>query len=240
LTRFCQEHNFELLDERGNIGFGPAHNQMMSDAFADGAGCYIGVNPDGFLVPGCLGELLDLDASRSGRAMIEAFSLPIEHPKIYDPITLQTPWVSGACFLYPKRIWDEVGGFDRDMPVYCEDVDLSWRVRAAGFDCLVCPSALFFHDVTAREAAERADGRSVRREALMLEGARRLALKWRAPSSFLDRITSQLQGNPTNLSKTIYSDAFDWLPRKVHGPKDAKVCDFDHWLRFAPSRFWNE
>ena len=59
--------------------------------------------------------------------------IPYEHPKAYDPVTLDTPWVSGAATLFRREAFDAVGGFDEAIFMYGEDVDLSWRLRAKGW-----------------------------------------------------------------------------------------------------------
>jgi hypothetical protein len=47
-------------------------------------------------------------------------------PKYYDPVTLETSWISGACFVLKRSVFEETGGFDESVFMYGEDVDLSW------------------------------------------------------------------------------------------------------------------
>ena len=45
----------------------------------------------------------------------------------------QVDYISGACIMLPKKLWDELGGFDEYFaPAYYEDNDLAFRVRAKG------------------------------------------------------------------------------------------------------------
>jgi GT2 family glycosyltransferase len=53
---------------------------------------------------------------------------------------------SGACMLVPAGRFREVGGFWETMFLYCEDTDLSWRLRLAGLRIVVCPTARVRHD----------------------------------------------------------------------------------------------
>jgi len=79
--------------------------------------------------------------------LVEAKQLPVEHPKDYDPETGFTSWGSGAFSMVRRSIFEEVGGFDEDtFFLYCDDVDLSWRIREAGYDVCIQPAAVVFHD----------------------------------------------------------------------------------------------
>ncbi len=44
------------------------------------------------------------------------------------------PVLAGACMLARKSILDRLGGFDERYFLYGEDIDLSYRIRAAGFE----------------------------------------------------------------------------------------------------------
>ena len=41
--------------------------------------------------------------------------------------------LSGAFMMVKKNILDKTGGFDEQFFMYAEDIDLSWRIRQAGF-----------------------------------------------------------------------------------------------------------
>lgn len=156
---------------QGNIGFGRAHNILMKEAFDNGASAYVALNPDGFLHPKALGAMLDV-LSRSDRlTLVEARQFPMEHPKVYDPETQITPWCSGACMMISREVYEQTGGFDDGFFMYCEDVDLSWRVRLAGGVCITAANAFFFHDVIDRPQS------SFSRWHMALS-ARRLLSKW--------------------------------------------------------------
>ena len=53
--------------------------------------------------------------------------------------------VSGAACLMPRRIFDELGGFDEDFFASHEDVDLSYRARLLGYRCRYVPGAIVRH-----------------------------------------------------------------------------------------------
>lgn len=169
----------------GNIGFAAAHNLLMAEAFAGGADVYVAANPDGAFHPDCLLALARVVAAHGGNVLVEACQFPAEHPKNFDPATLRTNWASGACLAIPRHVFEELGGFDDTFFLYCEDVDLSWRARAADIPVLIAPNALFLHAVT-----NCPDDRSARRH--MLTSGLLLARKWR-DSTFEREMIEQLQ-----------------------------------------------
>jgi GT2 family glycosyltransferase/ubiquinone/menaquinone biosynthesis C-methylase UbiE len=55
-------------------------------------------------------------------------------------------YCSGACLLVSARTFREVGGFDTDFdPAYCEDCDLSFRLRERGLRVLYNPQSVVIH-----------------------------------------------------------------------------------------------
>lgn len=128
-----------------NPGFGAGHNALMERAFAVGATDYVALNPDALPHPDCLQALLTERARHPKAGLIEARQFPDEHPKPYDPKTHHTPWASGCMVLVTKALFESVGGFDEQFFLYCEDVDYSWRARAAGFVVAIAPDALVHH-----------------------------------------------------------------------------------------------
>jgi GT2 family glycosyltransferase len=53
--------------------------------------------------------------------------------------------VCGAACLMPRRVFEELGGFDEDFFVSHEDVDLSYRARLLGYRCRYVAGALVRH-----------------------------------------------------------------------------------------------
>lgn len=135
-----------------NLGFGAGHNLLFNSVSTD-CTAYLCLNPDGVMHPECLAEMVKVADRERWQGIFEPLQEPIMHPKVYSPQTGATAWCSGACLLIPAVIYREIGGYDDDFFLYCEDVDLSWRVKAAGYRCFACSGAFFFHyamDRTAR------------------------------------------------------------------------------------------
>jgi GT2 family glycosyltransferase len=59
--------------------------------------------------------------------------------------SLEVFGVSGAACLMPKRVFDELGGFDEDFFASHEDVDLSYRARLLGYRVRYVPHAIVRH-----------------------------------------------------------------------------------------------
>ncbi|MEU0248462.1 glycosyltransferase family 2 protein [Streptomyces sp. NPDC006235] len=59
--------------------------------------------------------------------------------------------VSTAGMLIRRDVFEQLGGFDRHLPLMRDDVDLCWRAHAAGYRVLVAPEAVVRH----AEAASR-------------------------------------------------------------------------------------
>lgn len=70
---------------------------------------------------------------------------PYEHPKYYDPVSSETAWSSHACCLLRRSAMLDAGGYDESIFMYCEDVDLSYRLRAAGHHLRYVPTAVVWH-----------------------------------------------------------------------------------------------
>ena len=57
----------------------------------------------------------------------------------------EVPFASGAALVVRREAWDEVGGFEPAYFMYGEDVDLSVRLRLAGWGVGVVPAARVEH-----------------------------------------------------------------------------------------------
>lgn len=67
---------------------------------------------------------------------------------------VRVDWVNAACMVFPRSVWESVGGFDDSYHMYCEDVDLCLRIQLAGY-------RLQKADVTIVHAGNRASHRKL-------------------------------------------------------------------------------
>jgi GT2 family glycosyltransferase len=204
----------------GNRGYGATHNLGLREAFAAGAAGYLCLNPDAVLHPRCLAELWTT-ASEADTGLVDARTFPEEHPKPYDPATGDTPWCTGTALLVRPAAFAATGGFDEGLFMYGEDVDLSWRVRAAGLRVRTASGALVRHWVEHRDLTRE-------RELSVLRSAAYLGRKWgnTAFASRYERLYRARAGRPMEPpSPPVVSHV------------DRRVADLGHGVRFARSRW---
>ena len=145
LSDFDGQSNTTYIHFGANLGHSGGQNRLAGDSESD---LIFFVNPDAICAPDALGRLVQtMSAGCEDIGAVEARQVPLEHPKTFDTETGEVAWVAGAATLVLRRAFDAIGGFDSEsFPMYCDDVDLSWRLRLAGFRLLYCPEALVFHD----------------------------------------------------------------------------------------------
>jgi GT2 family glycosyltransferase len=64
---------------------------------------------------------------------------------IYDGYRPAVDWISGACLLTRRALWEQLGGFDETFFMYCEDVDYCRRLRQAGYAVAYIPDGQVLH-----------------------------------------------------------------------------------------------
>ncbi|MDN7675969.1 glycosyltransferase [Burkholderia oklahomensis] len=131
-----------------NVGFGVAHNATFETSEAP---FFFVLNPDACLHPNAIATLrAAIETSPNEVGAWELRQLPYEHPKLYDPVTLRTDWVTGAAVVFRREAFAQAQGFESRIFMYGEDVDLSWRLRAAGWTLCYVPRAVVVHHTYAK------------------------------------------------------------------------------------------
>ena len=137
----CSHHFFDA-----NLGSAGGSNALWERRETEPSLLLV-LNPDTICSPSFVTEVVGAVLKDPRVGMADGRQIPLEHPKSYDPSTLNCSWVSGACTLIRGSVFNEVGGFANEyFPLYCDDVDLSWRVRLAGYRCIHVPTAVVHHD----------------------------------------------------------------------------------------------
>jgi GT2 family glycosyltransferase len=157
--------NVEIIENGENRGFGAAINQVYSRLISP----FLAIlNDDAIAGPQWLEALLDMIESRPDAGMCASQVRLLETEQIDSagmlicadgsskqrghsrppeeycrPEEVLLP--SGSAALYRRAMLDEIGGFDEDFFLYCEDTDLGLRARWAGWKCLYAPRAVVDH-----------------------------------------------------------------------------------------------
>ncbi|WP_081624103.1 glycosyltransferase family 2 protein [Arthrobacter sp. 135MFCol5.1] len=62
-------------------------------------------------------------------------------------------WVSGACFVTPRHLWQELGGLSEKWFMYAEDIEFCRRIRSLGYDVIHSNNSRAHHVVGASSEA---------------------------------------------------------------------------------------
>ncbi len=136
----------KLYRSRKNLGFSGGNNFILKKLLRESkANYFFLLNIDTKIDAGCFANLVETMRSDPFTGMVEAVQRPREHPKWYDPHTGETGWCSGGGVLIARKALEEVGLFDDRFFLYCEDVDLSWRMWLHGWKCKINPKASYSH-----------------------------------------------------------------------------------------------
>ncbi len=162
---------FQLILSKENLGFGQGNNHAVTHA----RGRYLLLlNSDIVVLDQAIEKLFDfyrknenhiqfLGAKLLNKDMTDQpsacyfFSLPVIFATLFlrgdywgltrfsPDKTRRVDWVSGACILTTKQLYEELDGFDRDIFMYMEEVDLLYRARMKGYLTYFYPEARFIH-----------------------------------------------------------------------------------------------
>lgn len=126
-----------------NLGYGNGHNNNI---FRSNAEFVLATNVDLEFESDAISEavgtaLYDEDSV----ALWEFRQKPFENPKYYNPITLETTWVSNTCILFRRNALEMVGGYETKKNIFGEDIELSYRLRNNGYKLKYCPKAVCWH-----------------------------------------------------------------------------------------------
>ncbi|MEW9673279.1 glycosyltransferase family 2 protein [Ammoniphilus sp. 3BR4] len=134
---------FNVIALQDNVGFGPANNIGVKNTQQP----YIFfLNIDTELEKDSISELIQAaETSDDDIGLWEARQFPYEHPKLYNPVTMETSWASAAACMVRRDYFSSIGMFDENIFMYAEDVDLSWRFRANGYKTVYVPKSIVYH-----------------------------------------------------------------------------------------------
>ena len=156
-----------ILAQERNLGFAGGCN---AGASASVAPLVLFLNPDAVPAPGCIERLRTTAAERPDWGAWQALvtmdggrsintSGGVTHflgmgwaGQCGDPIAaapsapVEVSFASGAALMVRRAAWERMGGFDDRYFMYGEDVDISLRLRLAGYGVGSVPGARVEHD----------------------------------------------------------------------------------------------
>lgn len=171
LEKFQKDHSdFILIKNTDNVGFGRANNLGVTHANAP---TILLLNSDTVVINNALEKLYTFYISQNQYGFIGAkllnqdktdqpscgmfFTLPVVFATLFlrgdywgltrssPDIVRQADWVSGACIMTTKKIFEELHGFDSDIFMYMEEVDLLYRGKLKGYTTGFYPESKFIH-----------------------------------------------------------------------------------------------
>jgi GT2 family glycosyltransferase len=172
------EHDYpdvSVLRQDRNLGFCGGNNVGIRHALADGADYVMILNNDTIAPPQLISELL---RASDGLEQVGAVSpLILCHPKsdliwyagsVWEPQTagfrhplsyesrnklgasapFPTAYACGCCLLVSASVLSQVGLMDERYFIYYDEADWSSRMKKAGLECYVIPTAALYHKVS--------------------------------------------------------------------------------------------
>jgi GT2 family glycosyltransferase len=102
-----------------------------------------------------LKRLLEVGVTISGTGRRETGLEPGEYDQGQHDENRESLAVNTAGMLVRRRVLDELGGFDDNLPIFGNDLDFGWRAAARGHRTLVVPGAIVFHAEAAHRGTRR-------------------------------------------------------------------------------------
>lgn len=196
----------QIEPSRGNIGFAAGNNALAGPS----SGRFVLLlNPDMVPAPGSIAALMDAtrrypDAGAWGAVTLDETGAPdtgndIALPSLRELLTIAVGLTSlgrepvrgleddakvdvlcGGFVLFARSVWDRAGGLDESYFLYCEEVDLFYRLAGMGYECWRIPAARGYH------AMGHGNGLSPMRLLYRAAGTMQFArLHWSVPKRWL-------------------------------------------------------
>jgi hypothetical protein len=168
--------NMMVLPQRQNTGFARGNNIGIAEARRRGAQFVLLLNHDTVVTPRWLEPLVAVMDARPDVAAAQPLLVLHDEPELVntagnqlqfcgfgfcgdyrrpvaelgdDHVPRSVPYATGAALLLRMSALDRIGDFDERLFLYHEDLDLQVRLRQAGYDCVLVPSAVVRHKYTA-------------------------------------------------------------------------------------------
>ena len=166
--------NVKIVASRGNIGFAGGNNLLAAEARSP---FLLLLNPDVVLEPGAIdllieaamtadpstaawggvtldregnpdyGNTVHIPSLREMASRTLGRSIAVGQGQIGIEADAEVAVLSGSFALLQRKAWDEVGGLDSRYFLYCEEVDLFYRLSLRGYRFRRIAKSRGFHDI---------------------------------------------------------------------------------------------
>jgi len=100
-------------------------------------------------------QLLEVGLTMTGGGRRHTGLERLEYDQGQHDVTKEVLAVGSAGMLVRRDVWEELGGFDRNLAIFRDDIDFGWRANLAGHSVLVCPAAVVQHAEAAAHGRRR-------------------------------------------------------------------------------------
>jgi len=164
ISRLLMEYpEVRVIRNKINYGFSVANNIGVEEAFAENI---LLLNSDAFMQvdlsilcdivkesKGAFigGKMYSLDGevrSSYGRFPEKIINILLPSSIYYDHLfneACEVDWIEGSLLLFEKKIWEKVSGFNEDIFMYGEDIELAKRAKLLGIRSIFNPSIKYIH-----------------------------------------------------------------------------------------------
>jgi len=165
LSNQDSEH-FQLIANPENLGYSGGNNVGIEYALKHGADYVVLLNNDVELKYDTLSQLVEVAEQNPGAGIIAPAlidedghmtyagkiswlrtELPLSSTPPPRPLLERGFYLSGACLLIKRQVFQTISTLDEGFFLYFEDVDLSWRMKKQGWKILYEPAAVVWHKV---------------------------------------------------------------------------------------------
>ena len=163
------DNRIKIVSNKCNVGFAAACNQGF-DVTRNGSDYLLFLNNDTVLVNDFISECLiymeknaNIGATSPCIDYFDPRGTPWFHGAMLDerqglavhvndspPMdAVEVPWLTGCSLIVRRNVFQLAGKFDDSLFMYCEDVDLSIKIRKLGYKLVLLPRIGLMHKVSA-------------------------------------------------------------------------------------------
>jgi len=167
--------DIRIIRNHKNLGFAEGNNQGIAEALKSGAEYIFFLNNDAEVDAGAIPRLIQVLQDHPNVGAVAPFIVYADNPDLIwygggkvslwrglvahkrirrrirpdERLQEKTDYITGCAMMVRAAILKAIGGFDASFILYSEDVDLSLRIRDAGWSLRVTSDAIVRHHISA-------------------------------------------------------------------------------------------